>query len=176
MTVAFDRQRGFTLIEVLIALIVVSMGTLAVAGQIGQAARNARLVQAKTFATWIAMNKVTELRLVDGLPSAKTDDGEIEFAGRDWVWESEIKRPDGDVENFMRIEVYVGLADDPDTIIADAIGFVGRGGSALNARPFDVRVPTGSDGAGTPGQPGTEINPDDQRDPGGRLTPRGEGT
>ena len=56
MTVVFSsqRRRGFTLIEVLVALIVVTMGTLAVAGQIGQTARNARLIQAKTFATWIA--------------------------------------------------------------------------------------------------------------------------
>lgn len=154
-------QRGFTLIEVLVALIVVSMSTLAIAGQIGQAARNARVVQMRTFATWIALNKITELRLIEGVPDAGRDEGEIEYASREWVWESEIKPPSGNAENFMRIEVSVALADDPDIIVGDAIGFIGRGGNAATARPFDTRQPTG----GTPatGDPGDDndnlINP-----------------
>jgi general secretion pathway protein I len=162
-----DRQRAFTLIEVLVAVVVVSMGTLAIAGQIGQSARNARLIQAKTLGTWIAMNKITELRLVEGVPDAGRDDGEIEFAGRDWVWESEIKSPSGDVENFMRIEVNVALANEPDEIIADAIGFIGRGGNAATARPFDTRAPVNG---GTPGPDGPGDDGIDPADPG--LTPR----
>lgn len=163
---------GFTLVEVLVAMVIVAMGTLAIAGQIGQAARNARLMQVKTLGSWIALNKVTQLRLIEGVPSAKKDSGEIEYAGREWAWTSEIKKPAGEVENFMRVEVTVAMADDPETIVADAIGFIGRGANAANARPFDVRLPTG----------GTPDNESDDRDqpttplPGGRLTPRGEGT
>lgn len=166
---ASERQRGFTLVEVLVALVIVAMGTLAVSGQIGQAARNARLMQVKTLGTWIALNKVTELRLVDGLPGPKRENGEVEFAGREWVWASEIKKPNDEVDNFMRIEVTVALADDPETVIADAIGFVGRGGNAENARPFDVRLPGDDPGTAPPGLAPPQPDAPD-------LTPRGEGT
>ncbi len=173
-------ERGLTLVEVLVALVIVTMATLAISGQVAQTARNTRLIQTKTFGTWIAMNKVTELRLVEGVPSANRDDGEVEFAGRDWVWESEIKPPSDQVENFMRIEVAVALADEPDQIIAEAIGFVGRGGSGAAGRPFDTRLNAGPGGD-------TALDGDDPRSPrntppvpdgppGGRLTPRGEGT
>lgn len=170
------RQKAFTLVEVLVALVIVAFGTLAIAKQIGQSARNARLVQAKTFATWIAMNKVTELRLVEGVPDAGRDDGEIEFAGREWVWESEIESPPGDVENFMRINVTVALASDPEAIVSDAVGFVGRGGNAANARSFDTRLPAGGNNNTPGGRPNPGVDPADPADPGGRLTPRGEGT
>jgi general secretion pathway protein I len=169
--------RGFTLVEVLVALVIVAMGTLAVAGQIGQAARNARLMQIKTLASWIALNKVTELRLVDGLPAASKDTGDIDYAGRTWAWRSEIRKPPGDVQNFMRIEVTVALADDPDTVIADATGFVGRGGGPAPRRPFDVRLPDGGGGNPNPGDGGDKPDPPSEpTPPDGDLTPRGDGT
>ena len=143
-----SRQRGFTFVEILVALVIVSVGTLAVASQIGSAARTARFTQQKTLANWIALNKVTELRLIEGVPEAGRDNDEIEYAGRIWYWESEIKKPPGDVDNFMRIEVSVGLADDPEYVLAQATGFVGRGPIARNARPWTVRLPASGGGGG----------------------------
>ena len=147
--------RGFTFVEVLVALIVVSLGTLAIAGQIGQAARTARMTQTKTLANWIALNKITELRLVEGVPEPSRENDEIEYAGRLWFWESEIERASDGAENFMRVEVSVGLADDPEYVIAQAIGFIGRGPVARNARPWQVRLPSADDGGRTQ-PPGTE--------------------
>lgn len=166
------HPRGFTLIEVLVALVIIAMGTLAIAGQIGQAARNARLMQVKTLGSWIALNKVAELRLIEGVPNAKKDSGEIEYAGREWAWTSEIKKPPGDVDNFMRVDVTVALADDPEYIVADAVGFIGRGGNGANARPFDVHLPDANDA-----NDGRDVGVvPRQPNPGGGLTPRGEGT
>jgi len=149
--------RGFTFIETLVALVIVSIGTLAIAGQIGQATRTARMTQTKTLANWIALNKVTELRLIEGVPEAGRDNDEIEYAGRMWFWESEIRKPPGDVENFMRVEVAVGLADDPDYVLAEVSGFIGRGPSARNARPWNVRLP-GDGGVDNP-EPGDGDEP-----------------
>ena len=143
-----DAARGFTFIEVLIALVVVALGLAAVAKQTGQSARTARIVQSKTLANWIALNKLTELRLIEGVPSAGTDSDEIEYAGRNWFWESEIIKPSDDVNNFMRVEVSVALADSPEDIIAVVTGFIGRGPSAAGRQPWDVRTGGASGGAG----------------------------
>lgn len=172
MTTRTSSQKGFTLIEVLVALMIVSVSAAAVLSTISAVTRNARGVQMRTLGTWIAMNKVTEIRLAQGLPSAGRDDGEIEYAGFDWRWESEIKPPSAEVENFMRIEVAVWL-DGREEAAADVVGFVGQSGNGALARPFDSRTPTG--GAGVPDNPGDGDNPAPVV-PGGRLTPRGEGT
>ncbi|MEO1573844.1 MAG: type II secretion system minor pseudopilin GspI [Pseudomonadota bacterium] len=170
------RESGFTLIEVLVALIVVALAATAVHSQVLQAARNTRMIQLRTLGGWIAQNKVTELRLTEGLPAASRDDGDIEYANRDWVWESEVEPASPDVQNFMRITVEVYLADDRDEIIGSATGFAGQGGNGSLGRPFDTRNPAGGPGTGgdeddDAGNPRQPITP-----PGGRITPRGEGT
>ena len=54
---------GFTLIEVLVALIVVGLGMLAVIQTVSQTANNTSYIRDKTIAHWIAMNQLTKVRL-----------------------------------------------------------------------------------------------------------------
>ena len=61
-------SRGFTLIEVVVALIVVSLGMLAVIETVGSTARNSSYLRDKTIAHWVAMNKLTEVRLLPNAP------------------------------------------------------------------------------------------------------------
>ncbi|MEM6638671.1 MAG: type II secretion system minor pseudopilin GspI [Pseudomonadota bacterium] len=167
------RDRGFTLVEVMVALIIVSLAGAAVVKQLVQSARNTRQVQMRTVGMWIAQNKVAELRIVNGLPSTGRDDGDIEYAGQDWVWESTVEPPNDQVQNFLRIDVTVALASNPDQIVADAVGFVGQGGDGALGRPFDTRLPVGP--GATPGNaPGQPANPAPGRGP--LLTPQGNGT
>src|SRR5688572_7972969 len=63
------HQRGFTLIEVVVALIVVSLGMLAVIETVGSTARNNGYLREKTIAHWVAMNKLTETRLLPNAPA-----------------------------------------------------------------------------------------------------------
>jgi type II secretion system protein I len=59
---ATDRRRatGFTLIEVLAALVIVALGMLGVIEAVTQTARNGTYMREKTLAHWIAMNVITE--------------------------------------------------------------------------------------------------------------------
>ena len=50
------RPRGFTLIEVLAALVIVALGMLGVIQAVTQTARNGTYLREKTLAHWIAMN------------------------------------------------------------------------------------------------------------------------
>ncbi len=60
-------MRGFTLLEVLIALVVVAVTLAAATAAIGGAARRQRGLEERTFGTWAAHNTLERLRL-DGLP------------------------------------------------------------------------------------------------------------
>ncbi len=59
-------QRGFTLIEVLAALVIVALGMIAAIQAVTQSARNGTYLRDKTLAHWIGMNVLTERRLQPG--------------------------------------------------------------------------------------------------------------
>jgi general secretion pathway protein I len=83
-------NRGFTLIEVLVALVVVAIGTAAVIESTTNALSATQDLQQTTFATWIASNVITEYR-VAGRWRRGTEEDERSFAGRDWPIRIEIE-------------------------------------------------------------------------------------
>ena len=81
---------GFTLIEVLAALVIVSLGMLGVIEAVTQTASNSTRMRDRTIAHWVAMNQLTAARLESrALDIAKTSD-EVEMAGRRWRWTMEV--------------------------------------------------------------------------------------
>ena len=56
-----SRSSGFTLIEVMVALVIVAFGMMAVHTQLNRYVAASTYVEQKTLASWIATNKLTEL-------------------------------------------------------------------------------------------------------------------
>jgi general secretion pathway protein I len=130
------HQRGFTLIEVLVALVVVAVSMTAAILAVSERTRDGTYLRDKTLAHWIAMNVVTERRLQpEAPPLGKTGD-EVEFAGRRWRWTMLVDKTA--VDSMRRMDVSVRMADAPqDTSLASVTGFFGTaiapaGTSSLN--------------------------------------------
>lgn len=109
--VSLARARGFTLIEVLVALAIVAIGMSAVLGAIGSSADTASYLRDKTLAEWIALNQVAQTRLQPQAPSPGSSDGELDYAGRHWRWHQEVTS--GEFPGILRIDVTVQEADTP---------------------------------------------------------------
>jgi general secretion pathway protein I len=116
------RAAGFTLIETVVALMVVALGMTAVYMQIGQFAGNAILMQDKTLASWIGSNIVTELSIALDWPEIGDSEEEIEYANR--LWHVTIEISETEVENLRRADVSVALADRPERIIHVVSGLI----------------------------------------------------
>src|SRR5688572_13577849 len=101
------RAHGFTLVEVLVALFIVAVGMGALLAALSAAADNTTYLRDKTFAQWVALNRVTELRLANASPSKGKTSGETQFAGLRWQWEQEVT--DLDVPGVIRMDVKVRL-------------------------------------------------------------------
>ena len=63
------RTRGFTLLEAMVALVIVSLGMMAVNSQLNRYAAAAVYIEQKTLASWIATNKLTELSVASVWPA-----------------------------------------------------------------------------------------------------------
>jgi general secretion pathway protein I len=116
---------GFTLIEVLVALTIVGLAMLAAIQVVSGSTNTSFYMREKTLAHWIAMNKLTEVRLQPGPPPIDKSSDEIKMAGRDWRWTMEVSQTP--VESIRRIEVRVRLAEAPeDSALATITGFYGQ--------------------------------------------------
>jgi general secretion pathway protein I len=110
-----ERVTGFTLIEAVVALLIVSLGMMAVYTQLNQYVSTAAYIQDKTLASWIATNRLTELSLDSTWPEVGDEEDEVEFAGRNWHYVLEVSETA--VPNLHRADVSVSLAEDPDRVI-----------------------------------------------------------
>jgi len=82
------RVRGFTLLEVLVALVIVAFGMGAVLAALSGAAVNVGALREKTLAQWVALNRVADVRLNLQPPQAGTTEGDVKgFGNGDWHWQ-----------------------------------------------------------------------------------------
>lgn len=119
------RNGGFSLIEVLVALVVLAIVLGAVVKATGAHVRNATYLEDRTMAHWVAMNVIVERRLLPFFPNAGTQAGEEQLGWRKWYWRAQISdTPEPDVR---RIEVSVFQdAGRSENLVAVLNGYLGK--------------------------------------------------
>jgi general secretion pathway protein I len=174
------HRRGFTLIEVLIALFVIALGVGALLATLTSSADAAAHLREKSLAEWIALNRISEVRLANTRPGPGTTSGTVEFAGRTWRWQQTVNDPG--IAGIRRLDVMVApqstaaqpaaAADDLGGFpaLGRAIGFIG-----MSVAPSDGNLPDWSLAAAPapPGGPGTPGGQSGSGAPGGPGTPGG---
>jgi general secretion pathway protein I len=171
----FIRQnRGFTLVEVLVALMVVALGLTALMVAVSGTARTSGFLRDKSLAQWIALNRLSEVRLNVTKFGQNTDTGELDFGSRKWHYDT--RYFDTSIASMKRVvvRVYVGDAKTKGNPLAQAVGFLGASLSPPGSTIADwtagiVSTPApGSPNPGTPNpgspipgtpNPGTPITP-----------------
>ncbi|WP_342245606.1 type II secretion system minor pseudopilin GspI [Pseudomonas sp. OTU5201] len=84
-------SRAFTLIEVLVALAVFAVVAASVLTASARSLQIASRLEDKTLAMWIADNRLTELQLRQVPPGNGRDQGELDYGGRRWQWQSQVE-------------------------------------------------------------------------------------
>ena len=101
--------RGFTLIEVLVALVIVAIGMAAVMGALTSSASTVSYLRDKTFAQWVALNRIATIRISGQQPPTGNSDGDADYAGASWHYHQEVVTTD--VPGILRIDVSVRPKD-----------------------------------------------------------------
>lgn len=121
------RQRGFTLIEVLIALAILGMAMPTLFSTISSLTNKAYHYQEKTYAQWVALNKVAEMRLQTNWPPVGKSDGDSDMAGQSWHWQMEVKNTqDSDVHKLIVKVRPASQDDDNKSWTSEITAFLGR--------------------------------------------------
>lgn len=103
-------MRGFTLLEVLIALVVVAVTLSAATAAIGGAARRQRGLEERTFATWAAHNALARLRL-EGFAGEATEVEQTQ-AGQRLQIDVQVRAG----ETLRRVELAVRRPGEPEPV------------------------------------------------------------
>lgn len=109
----------------MVALVVATLALVAVMASISQMIDAGTAMRDRTFAAWIAQNRIAEMRLANTEPEVSTSDGEVEFAGLEWDWTATVSETG--VEFLWRVDVEVSFAGSDD-VIRTVTGFIGEPG------------------------------------------------
>lgn len=79
------KSRAFTLLEVLVAVSIFAIAALALLNAQRTQITTDQHLEEKTFAHWVAMNRLTEMRLDGAFPEIGQSESAAHMAGRDWL-------------------------------------------------------------------------------------------
>ncbi len=119
------RSRGFTLLEVMVALAVLAISLGALSKGVSNYLNNASYLQDRTLATWVAENRITELQILQVWPKADTSKGTSQMAGREWHWVQKVTPIDGRPE-IRQIQIQVLKNPDDKHPLATLIALIGQ--------------------------------------------------
>ena len=118
-------HRGFTLVEVLVALMIVALALAALMTSVSSAARGSEYLRDKTIAQWIAMNRIVEVRLNIQKFGGSADKGEVDFANRKWRFDTRYFQTDVPIIQRVVVRVWPGDAKPNAGPLAESASFTG---------------------------------------------------
>ena len=118
---------GFTLLEVLAALAVISVALVALFSALSQGTRLTSRVEERMIGNWVASNSMTELKVGNNWPELGEQTIDVQMAGRSWYVLQDIKATED--ENIRRIDITVSLDSKGEFRVASLFGYF------LNPKP-----------------------------------------
>jgi len=100
------KDRGFTLIEVMVALTIIAISLGALLSTSGTQANSAGYLKLKTLAHWVAVNELTQIRISKEFPSTGDKKGSTEMANYEWYWTRTTKRTEDKDARQVTFTVY----------------------------------------------------------------------
>jgi len=136
MNMAFNlnnsyKQKAFTLLEVLVALAVLTMGLGTVIKVAGGQASQLSYLKDKTIALWVANNKANEIQLATW-PSTGTSTGHEFMANQEWDWKLKVSNTAD--KDLRRLDIEINRSNEEGEPVVRFIAFTGKN-SSKSTRP-----------------------------------------
>lgn len=122
------RARGFTLIEVLVALAIFAVAAVALLNTGRNQIQASSYLEEKTIAHWVGMNRVVEMQTSGAFPEPGRGEQRVSMGGREWKLMTQIDNTP--VNSVRRLTVDVAIAPrdfgDDAPIVTSLTAFISR--------------------------------------------------
>ena len=117
-----SKHKGFTLVEVLVALAIISIALMSALRAAGEGTNNVSELRSRLLAGWVAENLLAEHRArADWLPLGLRR-GSTQLGGFDFTWREEVISTPNPA--FRRVDVRVYAGADETHFLSHLAGFV----------------------------------------------------
>jgi len=117
------RGRGFTLIEILVALAILAVALAAGMRAVAQATDGATLLKQRTLALWVAQNRLAAAQAAVPWPALGIRGGEAVQAGTRFAWRESVTGTPN--PSFRKMDITVADPEVPDYALAHIAGYIG---------------------------------------------------
>jgi len=160
------HNRGFTLLEIIIALAIAALAITAVAKATGSAATVAGETEERMLAVWAVNNRLSELRITRAWPAPGNSEVTSTMGGRTWYLAQTVS--DTDDQDMRRVDISVFTDPRHSAREDQAFGYIAR------CRPEEESQSGTQDGGGTQNDGNGGSGGANQED--GQGTGAGDGT
>lgn len=101
--------KGFTLIEVMVAMAVFAIAGVALIASTSTHFTNLSVLETKMLANWVASNQLVEASLEQSWPLKNNKKGKVELAGREWFWQQKIAKTND--KNMSQVSIEIRLKE-----------------------------------------------------------------
>ena len=116
--------KGFTLIEVMLAMAVFAIAGVALLGAASNNFNNLSHLEKKMLADWVASNQLVASRLEQKWPPQNNKKGKVEMAGKEWFWQQKVIKT---TDNNMRaIVMEVRQDEDSEKPVSSLMTYVAK--------------------------------------------------
>lgn len=116
-----NSHGGFTLIEILVALVFVAIAMAALQRSFAQVIDATLTLRDRNIALWVAQNKLTQYQLEQHWPSLGTRNDTTTMANVEWSWQEKVSATQ--IPDVRRVEIDV-RAQGHDYSLAHLVGLV----------------------------------------------------
>jgi general secretion pathway protein I len=118
------KQRGFTLLEVMLAMAVFAIAGVALLGVADNNYRHISHIEEQMFANWVASNQLVEVSLDKTWPPKNNRKGKVEMAGRTWYWQQKVIKTAN--KELRAVNMQVRLNEDDELVSASLMTYLAQ--------------------------------------------------
>lgn len=129
----YPKTRGFTLIEIMVAMAIIAIALASLMKASGNHTHSAAYLKSKTLAHYVAMNEVTRLQISNEWPDLGSSRNSIEMAGIEWYWTREVEKTGDESGNIRGVKFTIYQDDKYTQNLTQVQAFIANPASGLNA-------------------------------------------